>query len=278
MKITAYLLPLLLISISAPASAIWVAKTKNSQIDKQQIQSYLEFQQTTLDQVPVNQREKLLENWFIRESLANTAIEEKLENSPEFQKSIKQFKHDLLAKLALSKLSKNKMPDFAIRAEEIYQAEKNTTYYQAPLLQVKQIVFNKSQLELANNIQQQLKNNAIDIDSAIMQYSSEPQKYRSKGLSYWFHKGQKPIKFYQQAEKLNKENLISPVFEDQDQLFILKFSGRKAEKSQRFNDVKDEIISKLEQEYIESEREIIINKIKQDFTKNVEINPEFLKN
>lgn len=274
----AYFLPILIITsiLSTTASASWLAKSNDLKIDKQQIQSYLEFQQATLDQVPVSKREKLLENWFIRESLANSAVEDKLDSTEKYKQTIKEFRQDLLAKLALSKLSKKEMPNFVARAKEIYQSEKLLKYQFPEKLRVKQIILSKEKKQLAGDIYQKLNSGKLSFDAAVEQYSNEPRKHVSKGLSYWFHKGQKSTVFYQNADVLNQDNLISKPFEDEGKLIILSFIDRKEAQKKKFNNVKDEIIATLEQEYISTERKVIIKKIQQEFVKNMEINPEFL--
>ena len=278
MKIKPYLLPVLISTfiVTTTASASWVAKSNNLQIDKQQIQSYLEFQQATLDQVPISKREQLLENWFIRESLVKKAKEDKLDSTEKYHQAIQEFRQDLLAKLALSKLSKKNIPDFIERAKEIYQAEKSSKYQFPEKLRVKQIILSKEKKQLADDIYQKLNSGELTFDKAVEQYSNEPRKYLSKGLSYWFNKGQKSNVFYQNANALSQDNLISKPFEDKDKLIILSFVDRKPAETKTFNDVKDEIISTLEQDYIVTERKVIIKKIKQDFAENMEINPEFL--
>lgn len=276
MKIIAYLFALLILTTATASSITWVAKSNNLEINKQQIQSYLKFQHAKLDQVPIEKREKLLENWFIRESLAKTAIEEKLDSSEEYQQAVKEFQQDLLAKLALAQLSKKNVPDFVPRAKEIYQAEKLSKYHLPVRLRVKQILLEKNQTQLADEILQKLKSGELDFDTAITQYSIEPQKHLTKGIGYWFHQGQKSAAFYNNAEKLTQTKKISSPFEDGNKLVILSLMEKKPAETKSFDDVKDEIISNLEQEYIATERKLVIEKIQQKFADNMEINPSFL--
>ena len=276
MKIIAYFFALVILTTATVSSAAWVAKSNDLKINKQQIQSYLKFQHATLDQVPTEKREKLLENWFIRESLAATAIEKKLDKNKEYQQAVKEFKQDLLAKLALTQLSKKDLPDFVSRAKEIYQAEKLSKYHLPARLRVKQILLEKNQTQLANEILQKLKSGELDFDTAITQYSTEPQKHLTKGIGYWFHRGQKSVVFYNNAEKLTQTKKISPPFEDENKLVILSLMEKKPAETKSFDDVKDEIISRLKQEYIATERKLVIEKIQQKFADNIEINPSFL--
>ena len=278
MKKTLTLIPLLIFSLSAShiASATWIAKSTDTKIDKQQIQSYLEFQHSTLEQVPLSKREKLLENWFIREHLSSLALQHKLDNSEKYKNALQEFKKDLLAKLALSELSKKKLPDFSARAKEIYQAEKDSKYHLPIRLRVKQIFLNEEDEVLAKEIYQKLISKKLDIDEAISKYSKDAEKHLTKGDSYWFHKGQKSSDFYKKASQLSPENPISKPFKDGKKLIILSFVDKKKAGTINFADVKNKIISKLEQEYIDAERKLIIEKIKQDFAENIEINPDFL--
>ena len=267
----------LIISNISTASATWVMKQNDKKIDQQTIQNYLDFQNASLDQVPVNKRKKLLENWFIRESLAQMARDEKLDQDEKYQQAVKQFQQDYLAKLALSTLSKKDMPDFSERAKEIYQSEKDSKYQHPLRLKVKQVILNKEQQTLAEDIHNKLLANTLDIDTAIKQYSIDPQKHRNNGSSYWFRQGQKPDTYYQHAEKLSKKQPFSDVFELDGKLYILAYQDRKEAGTDSFASVKDEIIAKLKQDYIETQQQVIVDKIKQDFAKRVEINPEFLK-
>ena len=281
MKIKAYLPRLILstltISMLSSASATWIAKDKDKTIDEQQIKTYLSFQHATLEQVPTAKREKLLENWFIRESLANAAIKEKIDQSEEFQQTLKEFRQDLLAKLALTKLSKQKLPDFTERAKEIYQAEKNEKYHIPTRFKVKQIILDKDKKQLAEEIHHKLSKGEITIDAAIKQYSTDPLKKRlGKTDGFWFQKGQQSDLFYEQAERLSADKPLSDVFDDDNQLIVLYFIDKKNEQTTSFKDAKKDIISKLEHDYIETERSIILEKIKKEFATNISINPDFL--
>lgn len=215
------------------------------------------------------------EDQFIRETLVKQGETKGLDKSPQLAEAMEAFRKNMLAQLALDAAQEEGMPDFTARAEEIYQVGKDTKYHLPLRLRVRAlaIIAPKSQEEAVRkqlqDIRDQITQNKIDFKEAVLKYSTAPDIKLTEGDSQWFQKGQKADDFYETALKLSPDQPLSEVFFTQSTGYLLQYLDKKEPETRPFEDAKSEIISKLQNDYKEEQKKIVLDKIKADYQKTL---------
>ena len=169
-----------------------------------------------------------------------------LDKSPELENS-RGISRRTSARLALNAALEG-MPDFAARAEELYQVRKEKQY-QLPLrLRVRVLESSfasgteataRSQLE---NLRSQILAGKLDFKAAVLAHSSDPERKLTEGDSQWFSAGQKSDVLYAAAEQLTPEKPFSDIVMDENRAYLPHYLDRKAPEVRSFDEVKAEII------------------------------------
>lgn len=211
------------------------------------------------------------ETLFIRDALLQQGLALGLDKSPELEKQVAAFREEQIIRLALNAALEEGMPDFSARAEELYQVRKEKQY-QLPLrlrVRVLEIKFAqgeetavRSQLE---NLRSQILAGKLDFKTAVLTHSTDPERKLTEGDSHWFSAGQKSDALYAAAAKLTPENPLSDIVMDKNRAYLLHYLDRKAPETRPFDQVKAEIINELQQEYRDTQYNLVMEKFRKQF-------------
>lgn len=211
------------------------------------------------------------ETLYIRDALVQKGLAKGLDKSPELEKLVSEFRQDQIARLALEDASKEGMPDFSQRAEELYQVHLDTDYSLPVRLRVRVLEMDMQPGQEAvvrktlDDIHSQVIAGKLDFKVALLQYSTDAEKKLTEGDSQWFHKGEKPDAFYEAAEKLDANHTLSDVFIHHNTAYLLQFIDRKAAEVLPFAAVKANIVAGLEKDYREEKQKMVLEALKAAF-------------
>lgn len=214
------------------------------------------------------------ETLFIRDALIAKGMELGLENNPELQRLVEEFRKDQLARMALEAALEAGMPDFTERAREIYQVRKDKQYslplrLRVSVLEKKLLAGEEDGIrDRMKAIRADIAAGKLDFEAAVMQYSEAANLGLVKGDSQWFYKGQRPEPFYETAAALTPENPLSEVFEHRGIAYLLHYTDRKEAETLSFEQVKADIIAELQQEHREIRRKILLDELREQYHKS----------
>ena len=208
---------------------------------------------------------------FIRDALVTQGIEKGLDKNPDLAARVEEFRKEQLALLALDAAQTEGMPDFTARAQELYQARKDTTYNLPLRLRVRvlEMPLPKDKVDEVKSkltdIRAQIQAGKLDFPAAVLTYSTDPERKLTQGDSQLFAKGEKPDALYTAAEKLSAAQPLSDVILDQEKAYLLFFLARKEPQVQEFEAVKADIMAELQKEYRDDQRKIVLDKLHQQY-------------
>lgn len=274
-------LGLSLLALNTQATDDWVLKSQDLTLTKTVLENTLSARGVSALSLDSKQRQALLEELFIRESLlakqASTVL--KPEQLERLDKQVEEFRKGQLSRLLLETLSLDKIPDFEPRAKELYQVRK-TTDYQLPLrLRVRVLEKNlgsdastvRKQLEA---IRQQVAEGKLDFKAAVLAESNAVDKKLTEGDSFWFYQGQKLQPFYDAAVKLSAEQPLSEILVLGDKAYLLQFIGRQEAMQQTYAEVKETILAELTETYKDEQRKLLLEQFRTAFSQ-AEIAPAY---
>ena len=114
---------------------------------------------------------------------------------------------------------------------------------------------------MAEKVQSEAVANPDAFDELVMKYSEDPRKADSKGLISNATSGQFVPEFAGAAKKLKTVGEISPVVKTSYGYHVLKLKRIVPAKPQDFAAVKDQLITKLTQDYIADQRRAFLTKL-----------------
>lgn len=269
-------------TFNTQANDEWALKAKDLTITKVTVEDTLKargFTATTLDG---KNRQALMQELFIRESLlakqASAAL--KPEQLELLNKRVEDFRKGQLSRLILDTLATEQVPDFEPRAKELYEARK-ATEYQLPLrLRVRVLEKNLNTDEAAirthlEEIKDQVAKGSLDFKTAVLAESDASDKTLTEGDSFWFHQGQKVASFYAAAADLSTQQPLSEIFVYEGKAYLLQFIGRQEAMQQTYAEVKDKILAELTDTYQQEYRKALLEQLRTSFSQEVEIAPAY---
>lgn len=211
------------------------------------------------------------ETSFIRDALVKKGQQLGLDKSPELEQRIAEFRQEQLAELALDAARNEGMPDFSARAEEIYQARKDTQYHLPLRLRVWALELRLPAGKEAairdklNAIRTEVAAGKATFEAAVKANSEASDLSLTKGDTQWFHKGQKPDVFFDAAAQLSADKPLSEVVVHRDTAYLLYFIGRKESETLAFDTVKSDILNELQDEYRADHEQMLLDSLHEQF-------------
>ncbi|HMT94644.1 peptidylprolyl isomerase [uncultured Thiothrix sp.] len=275
------ILGLSVLAFNTQASDDWVLKSKDLTLAKITVEDSLIARGARVASLDSKQRQALLEELFIRESLLakQASAQLKPEQLAVLDKQVEEFRKGQLSRLLLEALSLDKAPDFEPRAKELYEARKATDYYLPLRLRVRVLEKNlggdevsvRKQLEA---IKQQVTEGKVDFKAVVLAESDAVDKKLTEGDSFWFYQGQKLQAFYDAAATLSAEKPLSEVLVFEGKAYLMQFIGRQEVMQQTYAEVKDKILLELTEAYKEEQRKLLLEQFHTAFSQ-AEIAPAY---
>lgn len=274
-------LGLSLLALNSQATDDWVLKSQDLTLTKTTLENSLSARGLNTLSLDSKQRQTLLEELFIRESLLTkqTTMLLKPEQLAVLDKQVEEFRKGQLSRLLLEALSLDKAPDFEPRAKEIYEVRK-VSDYQLPLrLRVRVLEKNIASDESTvrkhlETLRQQVAEGKLDFKAAVLAESDAVDKKLTEGDSFWFHQGQKQQFFYEAAVTLSAKQPLSEVLVFKDKAYLLQFIGRQEAMQQTYAEVKDKILAELTEAYKDEQRKLLLEQFRTAFSQ-AEIAPAY---
>lgn len=274
-------LGLSLLALNSQATDDWVLKSQDLTLTKTTLENSLSARGLNTLSLDSKQRQTLLEELFIRESLLTkqTTMLLKPEQLAVLDKQVEEFRKGQLSRLLLEALSLDKAPDFEPRAKEIYEVRK-VSDYQLPLrLRVRVLEKNIASDESTvrkhlETLKQQVAEGKLDFKAAVLAESDAVDKKLTEGDSFWFHQGQKQQFFYEAAATLSAKQPLSEVLVFKDKAYLLQFIDRQEAMQQTYAEVKDKILAELTEAYKDEQRKLLLEQFRTAFSQ-AEIAPAY---
>jgi len=231
-------------------------------LEKTDLDRFLHFKKIDYERLDKDQREKLLQALFLREKLTELQVAETVLQSDHYQQVMAEFGKELLAQLSLKAQGEKDLPDFSKRAKELYQS-RSDEHTEPASIKVHVLDLKKDE---AAAVREKIAADSLSIEQAIKQYN---------GQTRWInHKNSSPV-LWKAAQNLSNQQALSEVLAFREDSKLLYYVDQKAEEIIPFDRVKNDIVKQLQQAYIEDQQQIIINKLKQSFKEDVQINPAY---
>ncbi|QBB71790.1 hypothetical protein ELE36_16305 [Pseudolysobacter antarcticus] len=203
--------------------------------------------------------ENLIDGLLLQKQLAQTARDNKLDQTPAVQQQLKLAQDELLSKQALTSFEANlKLPDLLSLAKETYATHKSD-YVTHGQIDVKHILIDvKSRSDdeakkLAQDVEHQAKADPAAFDTLVQKYSDDPSKSKNAGLMTDAGDTRYDPAFIAGAQSLKKEGEISPLVHSKFGYHILKLVKREADHQKSFDESREALIAQLTAQYKEQQ-------------------------
>lgn len=221
--------------------------------------------------------EMLITNQLVQKQMAAEARKAGLQNDPVVKSQIELAADETLSKARLERLRKEiKVPDFSALAKEDYAAHKEK-YKLAGRFDVKHILIttkNRSDAEakaLAETVEKEAKANPEQFDALVEKYSEDPSKTANLGLMTQVGSGRYVPEFTNAAKALKNPGDVSPVVKTEFGYHVLKLIARTADQQRSFADVREEIISRMSNDYVEKQMKNYVDQLR---SQKMDANPD----
>jgi peptidyl-prolyl cis-trans isomerase C len=218
---------------------------------------------------------KMVQRLIVQKSLARDAEAAKLGQSPDAQRRIELERERVMAQLYIEDVERRAEREFdatlprqEARAREIYAADRRK--YEVPeqvsaahiLFDIKKHSKEEGQ-RLANDAYARLMRGA-DFDAMVKELSEDPSAKINNGQLGWFDRKTMDPAFAQAAFGMSRQGEISPPVLSTFGWHIIRFQGRRPQRVQPFEEVKDSIVGELRKKYVNEQREAVIAKVRDD--------------
>lgn len=201
--------------------------------------------------------ENLIGALLLKKQLAAEARETGLDRDPAVQGQIALATDDALSKARTQRFKAElKIPNFDELAKEDYIGHKEK-YVVPGKLDVKHVLIStktRSSEEakaLAATVEKEARAHPDQFDALVEKYSEDPSKEANKGLMQEAGSNRYMPAFSEAARALKKAGDISPVIETKYGFHVLKLVERTPDKQQTFADVREKIVERLRNEYVD---------------------------
>jgi len=203
--------------------------------------------------------ENLIDGLLLQKQLAQTARDNKLDQTPAVQQQLKLAQDEVLSKQALATFEANlKVPELQSLAKETYATHKSD-YVDHGKIDVKHILIDgKSRSDdeakkLAQDVEQQAKADPAAFDALVQKYSDDPSKSKNGGLMTDAGGTRYDPAFIAGAQGLKKEGEISTLVHSKFGYHILKLVKRESDHQKSFDEAREELIAKLAAQFKEQQ-------------------------
>lgn len=268
------------LSVSMPlvhADNTWVIKTPKWELSKEQYQSILKLKGTDPTQITsIDQKNQILQDLYIRESLTHQALDQGLDKDPQVQQQLEELRRDFLARSALEKKIAKDQPDFTARAKELYQANLATQYSFPIRYKLQMIQVNKTDEAAKKNLEQvrtDVAKNTLTFEQAIEKYSEATDKSLTKD-GQWYKAEQLPKVVVDKISTLDAKNNISDILADDKALYLVKWQDKRDAETIPFEKIKGELEQNLKSQYTLAQQQVILEDLRKQFKQDAKINLE----
>lgn len=211
--------------------------------------------------------ETMLRDILRTKQLAAQARELKLDQDPTVKAQIAYAEDDVLAKSRFQAYTDSiKVPDLSQLAKEEYLAHKDQ-YLIPANVKVQQILIStdgrtdEDARKLANTVRAEAIANPAKFEDFVMKYSDDPQKDLKKGIVKDATSSKLVPPFAKAAGELLVPGSISPIVKTSYGYHILKLIENIPARQRTFDEVKAEILERLDKQYIARQRTDFLNKL-----------------
>ena len=194
---------------------------------------------------------KAVKNYYLTQVAVHQAKQSGVYNTPRMQATIEKAIGDtVMREMYRLYLENNPLPDFTSLAREYYQVNKDL--YKIPeQIKASHILIdsrkkNKDEArQLAEKIHQEVLT-GNEFSELADKYSDDPRVSESHGDLGYFDRKRVEQPFGDAAFALQKIGDISPIVETENSFYIIKLEGKKASSYKSYDEVKNQIIKKLQ--------------------------------
>jgi len=213
--------------------------------------------------------ESMIMSLLLQKQLAAEARAAKLDQDPAVQAQMRLATDDTLARAANDLYRKSlKYPDFDQLANEYYLSHK-ADFVLRGAIDVKHVLVSKKDRDeksaqaRIDEVEATARAHPDQFDALVEKYSDDPSKTSNHGLIADAAAPGKTVgPFSEAAKALKKPGEISPVVKTEFGYHVLKLVERKPDVQRAFADVKDGLVEKLRNDFIEREAKDHTNKLR----------------
>jgi peptidyl-prolyl cis-trans isomerase C len=244
-----------------------------------------------LERVPPEMREEfatspkrltaLLNNLLVTKTLAIEARNSGVDRDPRVARLLALETDRILAQEQVKRIEDAagarfdaRQQDFLLKARETYEVFKSK-YRMPEQVKASHILFDtrkgapEAALARANEARAKLLAGA-DFATLAKEISDDPSVKSNGGELGWFARGKMDPQFTRAAFALAKEGELSEPVLSSFGYHLIRFEGRRAERQQSFDEVKDSIMAGLRTGYINEERDAKLDGIRNDPTMKID--------
>jgi peptidyl-prolyl cis-trans isomerase C len=218
---------------------------------------------------------KMVQRLIVQKALARDAEAAKLGQSPDAMRRIDLERQRVMAQLYIEDVEQRAEHEFdanlarqEARAREIYIADRRK--YEIPeqvsashiLFDIKKHSKDEAQ-RLANDAYARLTRGA-DFEAVAKELSEDASVKINNGQLGWFDRKTMDPAFSQAVFGMTRPGEISPPVLSSFGWHIIRYQGRRPQRVQSFDEVKDSIIADLRKKYVTEQREMVIAKVRDD--------------
>ncbi len=196
---------------------------------------------------------------LLKRQLAAAAQADKLETDPLVKQEIELATVDTLSKAQLAHYRKSlKIPDFNELANEYYLGHKSDFVVHGKvdvkhvLVSTKKYDEDKAKARIGK-VEVEARAHPDQFDALIKEYSDDPSEKDNQGLIKDATSGRMAKPFAKAAAALKKPGDISPIVETRFGYHVLELVSRQPDRQKPFSEVREELISKLKQNWIDNQ-------------------------
>lgn len=201
--------------------------------------------------------EALITNLLQQKQLAAEARKEGLDRNPAIQSQIALATDDVLGKARMEQVRRDvKVPNLEQMAKEEYIAHKEKYRSVATLDVMHVLIGNKTRSdeearELADKVDKEAKADPSHFDELVAKYSDDPNKAGNRGLMMGVENGGYAPEFVAASKALKNVDDVSAPVKTEFGYHVIKLVKRAPAQQRSFDDVKGEILARLQREYVE---------------------------
>lgn len=184
-------------------------------------------------------KKQVLEQMIAFELMNKLGSDMKLDETEEYKSSLIQMEKDLLTQMTINKV----LSEVTITDEDAkkYYDENSEEFMEKESVSAKHILVDS--LESCEDIKVKIENGELTFEEAAMKYSSCPSKEQGGSLGV-FGRGMMVPEFEEAAFELELNKVSSPV-KTQFGYHLIMVDAKNEPKGSSFEEVKDQIVSKL---------------------------------
>jgi parvulin-like peptidyl-prolyl isomerase len=241
------------------ASSNILATVNGEPVTKAEVNQLLKAQRVTYDQIPVQYRQKILDDIITQALIIQKAEKSGVENTKEFKKELEKIKKQLAGSIFM----KQKLDSIAVsekEAREFYNKNKNLMFKQSAQVKARHILVKSK--EEAEKIIDELKNiPKYELEQKFIELAKKKSvgpSSRMGGELGWFTRDRMIPAFSNAAFNLGKGEFTLQPVHTRYGWHIIYVEDKKAEGNIPFKEVEDKIIKILKMKKLRN----YINKLK----------------